>query len=191
MNALVYSLTRVFIWELFYLLLLLWFATLPRFFLDTRSGEEPPKTMPEWVAFIVEIIFDDAKSGVEVEDIILVSRTLGWWPTCWCCPLALVPASIFINKQHSLEMRGLYSMKCSSKTLQNLLYFMYYKKMMTNVIIFSFCKTLDFILWCPCLCYQRPGNSWGKNLKLHEMKKVKKHCVFLYIKQEYKFSFNM
>ena len=134
----------------FYLLLLLWFATLPRFFLDTRSGEEPPRTMPEWVAFIVEIIFDDAKSGVEVEDIILVSRPLGWWPTCWCCPLALVPASIYINKQHSLEMRGLYSMKCSSKTLQNLLYFIYYKKR-TSVIFFffSFCKTLDFCLMMP------------------------------------------
>ena len=37
---------------------------------------------------------------------------------------------------HSSEIRGLRSTKCFSETLQNLLYFMYYKK--THVVFFVF-----------------------------------------------------
>ena len=45
---------------------------------------------------------------------------------------------------HSSEIRGLRSTKCSSKTLQNLLYFMYKK---THVVFFVF------------HCRHRPGHS--------------------------------
>ena len=48
--------------------------TLPRFFRDTKSGELPPRsTPPVWVALNVAVTLVDAKSGVEVDDIILVS----------------------------------------------------------------------------------------------------------------------
>ena len=62
---------------------------------------------------------------------------------------------------HSSEIRGLCSMKCSSETLQNLLYFMYKK---THVVFFVFhFEQLSFCPnECPALCRHRPGHSSGK-----------------------------
>ena len=53
---------------------------------------------------------------------------------------------------HFSEIRGLRSTKCSRKTLQNLLYFMYKK---THVVFFSFFISCNFIFLpyeCPGLC---------------------------------------
>ena len=52
-------------------------ATLPRFFLDTRSGDDPPSNTPECEEFIALIILVEARSGVEVEETIRVSVPLG------------------------------------------------------------------------------------------------------------------
>ena len=59
---------------------------------------------------------------------------------------------------HSSEIRGLCSTKCSSETLQNLLYFMYKK---THVVFFVFhLVQLYFSPYeCPGLCQYRPGHS--------------------------------
>ena len=56
-----------------------------------------------------------------------------------------------VSSQHSSEIRGLRSKKCSSETLQNLLYVMYKK---THVVVFIF----HFV------------QLYVKNIKLHEMK---------------------
>ena len=62
-------------------------ALFPKFLRDTKSGELPPNKAPLWVALkVVETLTEVAKSGVEVDDIILISPWM-----CWCCPLALVP----------------------------------------------------------------------------------------------------
>ena len=59
---------------------------------------------------------------------------------------------------HSSEIRGLRSTKCSSKTLQNLLYFMYKK---THLVFFVFhLVQLYFSPYeCPGLCQHRLGHS--------------------------------
>ena len=49
---------------------------------------------------------------------------------------------------HSSEIRGLRSTKCSSKTLQNLLYFMY-KKTREVFFVFHFVQLYIFTLWMP------------------------------------------
>ena len=49
---------------------------------------------------------------------------------------------------HSLEITGLRSMKCSSETLQNLLYFMY-KKTHVVFFVFHFVQLYMFTLWMP------------------------------------------
>ena len=64
---------------------------------------------------------------------------------------------------HSSEIRGLHSTKCSSETLQNLLYFMYKK---THVVFFCFLFLFHFV-------------QQGKNIKLHEMKNKKNYMGFL------------
>ena len=74
---------------------------------------------------------------------------------------------------HSSEKRGLRSMKCSSETLQNLLYFMYKK---TRVVFFAFHSVQLYIFTS---CRHRPGHSQGKNIKLHEMKNEKNYMGFL------------
>ena len=62
---------------------------------------------------------------------------------------------------HSSEIRGLRSTKCSSETLQNLLYFMYKK---THVVVFfSFFISCNFIFLpngCPGLCRHRSGRAF-------------------------------
>ena len=70
---------------------------------------------------------------------------------------------------HSSEMRGLRSTKCSSETLQNLLYFMYKK---THVVFFrfSFRATLYFYLM-NALVYV--------DIDQHEMKNEKNYMGFL------------
>ena len=78
------------------------------------------------------------------------------WPkrrSLWA-PFAIFPYSF----SHSSEIRGLHSTKCSSKTLQNLLYFMYKK---THVVFFDFhFEQLYFFPYeCPGLCRHRPGHS--------------------------------
>ena len=50
------------------------------------------------------------------------------------------------NEDHSSEIRGLRWMKCSSETLQNLLYFMYNKTHVSSFFRFSFLATLYFYL---------------------------------------------
>ena len=59
---------------------------------------------------------------------------------------------------HSSEIRGLRSTKCSSQTLQNLLYFMYKK---THVVFFflHFVQLFFFPYECPGLSRHRPGHS--------------------------------
>ena len=64
------------------------------------------------------------------------------------------------NSHDTLQkcLRGLRSMKCSSKTLQNLLYFMYKK----THVLFSFFILCNFIFLpyeYPGLCRHRPGHS--------------------------------
>ena len=49
---------------------------------------------------------------------------------------------------HSSEIRGLRSTKCSSETLQNLLYFMY-KKTHAVFLVFHFVQLYLFTLWMP------------------------------------------
>ena len=49
---------------------------------------------------------------------------------------------------HSSEIRGLRSTKCSSETLQNLLYFMY-KKTHVVFFVFHFVQLYIFTLWLP------------------------------------------
>ena len=49
---------------------------------------------------------------------------------------------------HSSEIRGLHSTKCFSKTLQNLLYFMY-KKTHVVFFVFHFVQLNIFTLWMP------------------------------------------
>ena len=70
---------------------------------------------------------------------------------------------------HSSEIRGLCSRKCSSKRLQNLLYFMYKK---THVVFSFFLSSCNFIL----LPYECPGLCCTK------WKTKKTTWVFLYIK---------
>ena len=57
---------------------------------------------------------------------------------------------------HSSEIRGLRSTKCSSETLQNLLYFLYKK---THVVFFISCNFIFLPYECPGLCRHRPGHS--------------------------------
>ena len=87
-----------------------------------------------------------------------------------------------LSHDNSSEIRILCSMKCSRKTLQNLLYFMHKK---TLVVFFSFFISCNFIFLpyeCPGLCWHRPEHSLGKNMKLHEMKNEKKLRGFSYYK---------
>ena len=72
-----------------------------------------------------------------------------------CMTLGCIAGKFYLLV-HSSEIRGLRWMKCSSETLQNLLYFMYKK---THVVFFIF----HFI----------------KNIKLHEMKNEKNYMGFL------------
>ena len=73
---------------------------------------------------------------------------------------------------HSSEIRGLCLMKCPSKTLQNLLYFIH-TKTQSCFFHFSFRATLFFPLMnALCLCRNRPRHSLGEKIKLHEMKKA-------------------
>ena len=60
---------------------------------------------------------------------------------------------------HSSEIRGLRSTKCSSETLQNLLYFMHKK---THVVFFrfSFRATLYFYLINALVYVDRKKTSW-------------------------------
>ena len=70
-------------------------------------------------------------------------------------------------------------MKCSSKMIQNLLYFMYLK---THVFFFSFfisCNLKFLPYECPGPCQHRPGHSLGKKVKLHKMKNEKNYMGFL------------
>ena len=61
---------------------------------------------------------------------------------------------------HSSEIRGLRSTKCSSKTLQNLLYFTYvYKKTHVIFFVFHFVQLYFFPFECLGLCRHRPGHS--------------------------------
>ena len=83
---------------------------------------------------------------------------------------------------HPSEKRGLHSTKCSSKMLQNLLYFMYKKTHVVVFFIFHFIQLWVLPNECPGLCQHRPGHSLGKNIKLHKMKNEKSTWVFLYIK---------
>ena len=62
----------------------------------------------------------------------------------------------------SSEIRGLRSMKCSSKTLQILLYFMYKKTHVLVFFVFHFVQLYFFPYECPGLCQHRPGDSLGK-----------------------------
>ena len=59
---------------------------------------------------------------------------------------------------HSSEIRGLRSTKCSSETLQNLLYFMY-KKTHVVFFVFHFEQLSFFPNECPDLFRHRPGHS--------------------------------
>ena len=72
--------------------------------------------------------------------------------------------------QHSSIIRGFRSMKCSSKTLQNLLHFMHNK---THVVFFSF-----FINFMNALDIhqERSKVAWNEKWK-------KKLCVFSYTKK--------
>ena len=64
--------------------------------------------------------------------------------------------------RHSSELRGLRSTKCSSETLQNLLYFMYQK---THVVFsFSFRATLYFYLM-NALVYVEYTKFWSVSLE--------------------------
>ena len=54
---------------------------------------------------------------------------------------------------------NLYSTKCSSETLQNLLYPTHKKSPVIFCFVFSFCETFSFSLYeCPVLCQHRPGH---------------------------------
>ena len=53
--------------------------------------------------------------------------------------------------KHSSEIRGLRSMKCSSKMHQNLLHFMY-KKTHVVFFVFHFVQLYSFPYECPGLC---------------------------------------
>ena len=59
---------------------------------------------------------------------------------------------------HSSKIRGLRSMKCSSETIPNLLYFMY-KKTQVVSFVFHFVQLYFFPYECPGLCRHRPGHS--------------------------------
>ena len=66
-------------------------------------------------------------------------------------------------------------MKCSSKTLKNLLYFLYKK----THVVFSFFISYNSMFLpyeCPDLV---PGHLLGKNIKLHEMKNEENDMGFL------------
>ena len=76
----------------------------------------------------------------------------------------------FLILPHSSEIRGLCSTKCSSETLQNLLYFMY-KKTHVVFFVFHFMQLYIFTLWMPW--------SLSKNIKLHEIKTKKTTWVLL------------
>ena len=68
------------------------------------------------------------------------------------------PSSLLKSNVHSSEIRGLQSTKCSSETLQKLLYFMYEK----TLVVFTFFISCNFIFLpyeCPSLCGHRPGHS--------------------------------
>ena len=54
----------------------------------------------------------------------------------------------YILRTHSSEIRGLRSTKCSSETLQNLLYFMH-KKTHVVFFVFHFVQLYIFTLWMP------------------------------------------
>ena len=86
------------------------------------------------------------------------------------------PHALFSIAYHSSEIRGLSTRKCSSETLQKLLYFMY-KKSRIVFVCFSFCATLlfplmnvlvyvDIILW---------GIPKGKNKVVQNDKQKKTH----------------
>ena len=63
-----------------------------------------------------------------------------------------------VDVVHSSEIRGLRSTKCSSETLQNLLYSMY-KKSHVVFFVFHFVQLYFFPYECPGLCRHRPGHS--------------------------------
>ena len=74
-------------------------------------------------------------------------------------------------------------MKCSSETLQNLLYFMH-TKTQSCFLHFSFRASLFFFPnECPGLCRHRPGTFIGEKNKVAGNEKWKKELwVFVYIK---------
>ena len=88
---------------------------------------------------------------------LLIEKTLKFTNTSLNC-------SIFeflldhMNPLHTSEIKGLRSTKCSTETLQNLLYFMYKK---THVVFFIFhlVQFYFFSYECPGLCRHRPGHS--------------------------------
>ena len=70
----------------------------------------------------------------------------------------LAARSLFIICTHSSEIRSLRSTNCSSKTLQNLLYFMY-KSTHVFFFVFHFVQLYFLPYECPGLCRHRPGHS--------------------------------
>ena len=89
---------------------------------------------------------------------------------------------VVLSCNHSSEIRGLLSAKCSSETLQNLLYFMY-KKNPRSFFRFSFRATLYFYLM-NALVYVDidQGTHKGKSKVAQNEKRKKLRGFFLYIK---------
>ena len=74
---------------------------------------------------------------------------------CWVhiCGMLLLQIQnlytlVFLLSTHSSEIRGLRSTKCSSETLQNVIYFMY-KKTHVVFFVFHFVQLYIFTLWMP------------------------------------------
>ena len=82
---------------------------------------------------------------------------------------------------HSSQFQSLCWMKTSSKTLQNLSYFMYTKNQSCFFPFFISYYFIFSLMKCPCLCRHRSGHSLGKNIKFHEMKNGKSNFGFSYI----------
>ena len=79
---------------------------------------------------------------------------------------------------HSSEIRGLHSTKCSSETLQNLLYFMYKK---THVVFFVFHFVQFYILPYECPGLYRPPMEVPK-IRLLNRAKIEKSKIILIIR---------
>ena len=87
-----------------------------------------------------------------------------WCSILFCMTCRHICTTRFRLYYNSSEIRGLRSTKCSSETLQNLLYFMY-KKTHVVFFVFHFVQFYIFTLWMPWSMSTTYSKFWSVSLE--------------------------